>query len=236
MDQIHSPSRRNSTPASFFYLQYYRKTIYRVDLCLVDFTQTQLPSLLSGRATWVKQESTGTPGTWDTRTAGAWDSRRALWRQHLHPGSPRTGPWRWAACRRGRRLCCRAGWTPPRPPPPCSCCRTCSGQAGSSTGRGTRTDTLPTSAGHREGEDTCQTRVMTNQTSLGLMSREYSVTSFAGIPDRDTSFPRGWLHYEQTGQHQTPDLTQPKGALQKAEGKNQTREHTAGGTVQHPLP
>lgn len=69
-------------------------------------------------------------------------SKCPLWRAHLHPGLLHRGLGKWAAYRHGRRLGCRAEQTHLPAQPLCSCFHTCSDQGGSSTGRGTRRDTL----------------------------------------------------------------------------------------------
>lgn len=52
------------------------------------------------------------------------------------------GLWKLAACHHGRRHGSHAEQTPLQAQPLCSCFHTCSGQDGSSTGRGTHRDTL----------------------------------------------------------------------------------------------
>lgn len=63
-------------------------------------------------------------------------------RTHLRLGLLHRALWKLAASHRGRRLGSHAGQTRLPARPLCNCFRTCSDQDGSSTGRGTRTDTL----------------------------------------------------------------------------------------------
>lgn len=94
-------------------------------------------------------------GDQSAHTASHWWAG-ACWmgtRTHLHLESPHRVLWKLAASRHGRHLDSHAGQIHLPALPLCNCFHTCSDQDGSSTGRGTRRDTLVAT---RERHNQCQ--------------------------------------------------------------------------------